>query len=79
MKFVDKNQAEEFLNTATNCRGSVWMISKYGNNYDVKQERHSVLKALLSPVGDSLELFCSNPKDNWRFFEFFRNNPEVLA
>ena len=36
------------------------------------------LGVLLGERGDQFELFCANPVEERYFFDFFKNNPDVL-
>lgn len=80
MKLTNDIQIKNFLNTVNECKGSVWLESIYGDKYNLKSKmnQYIAIDALISCEGENLELFCSLPEDEMKFFKFFHENPEVL-
>lgn len=80
MKIKNKEQIHALLDTVKECKNDVYLMSVYGDRYNLKSElsTYIAIGTLLSDHGDDLELFCSNPSDESKFLKFFCENPEVL-
>lgn len=80
MKLTNINQIDNFLASVNKCKGSVWLESPDGDRIDLKSRfsQYVAIGALLSIDGKRLELFCSDPNEDAYFYEFFKNNPEVI-
>ena len=79
MKFTKAIEVNDFLRTAEECEGAVWLESIYGDKYVLKSvfSSYIAMSALLSSHGDELELFCQLPEDRARFYKFFKDHPGV--
>lgn len=80
MKIVNKEQLHEFLDIARSCKGEVTLESRFGDRYNLKSElsTYIAMGTLLNDKAEDLELFCSDPNDEAKFFKFFYENPGVL-
>lgn len=80
MKLTKVTQVKEFLAIADSCVGDVWLTSIEGDKFNLKSTltQYVAMGALLGEKGDELELFCSSPEDEAKFFKWFNENPEVL-
>lgn len=80
MKLTNVNEVNDFLRTVDRCTGSVWLESADGNKINLKSKlsQYIAISALISCEGENLELFCSLPEDEMKFFKFFCENPKVL-
>lgn len=79
MKFTNATEVHDFMNTVESCTGMVWLASPMGDKFVLNSEfsRYVAMAALLEDKGEQLELFCSNPEDEAKFFKFFGEHPEV--
>lgn len=80
MVMTNINQVHNFLSVVDKCKSDVWLESQQGDKYNLKSalSQYIAMGALLSNHGNELELFCADRDDEKLFFEFFKNNPEVL-
>lgn len=80
MKLANIIEIDNFLKTVDKCTGSVWLESVEGDKINLKSKlsQYIAINALISCEAEKLELFCSLPEDEQRFFKFFNENPEVL-
>lgn len=80
MKLANIKEVDNFLKTVNECVGDVWLESIDGDKINLKSKlsQYVAISALISCEADKLELFCSHPEDEARFFKFFSENPEVL-
>ena len=80
MKLANITEVDNFLKVVDECSGSVWLESVEGDKINLKSKlsQYIAISALISCEADKLELFCSEYKDEQRFFKFFHENPEVL-
>ena len=80
MKLKNIKEVNNFLNAVNQCEGDVWLESVDGDKINLKSKlsQYVAISALISCESDSLELFCSLPEDEMKFFKFFNENPEVL-
>lgn len=64
----------------TKCTGDVHLISRYGDDFNLKSRltQYVAIAAMAQAHGEELELFCDNKDDERYFMEFFNENPEVL-
>ena len=80
MKLTNIKEVNEFLRVVNECEGSVWLESTDGSKINLKSKlsQYIAISALISCEAESLELFCSLPEDEMKFFKFFNENPKVL-
>jgi len=80
MKLANIKEVNEFLKTADECRGAVWLESPEGDKINLKSKlsQYIAISALISIEGENLELFCALREDEERFLKFFRENPNTL-
>lgn len=80
MRLKNSKEIMEFRFAISQCKGHVWLEDQEGNKFNLKSviSQYIALGELLQDNGESLELFCSNPKDEQHFMKFFHNNPSVL-
>lgn len=80
MKLRTINQVEDFLATVNSCKGDVWLESQEGDKFNLKSKlsQFIAMGALLSIHGNELELFCSEPSDESKFFRYFADHPGTL-
>lgn len=79
MKLKNVDELNGFLKAVDKCEKDVYLVSAEGDRLNLKSlfSRYISMGRLLSPEGDSLELFCDSKTDEYNFFEFFRANPGV--
>lgn len=79
MKFTTATEVHDFMKTVESCNGTVWLASPMGDKFVLNSEfsRYVAMAALLEDKGEQLELFCSSPEDEAKFFKFFGEHPEV--
>lgn len=80
MKLTNIKELDAFKAAIEKCRGDVWLISPYGDKYQLKSlfNQYLVFGKLLDEHGDELELFCQFKEDEVHFMKFFYENPNVL-
>lgn len=80
MRLANIKEVNEFLKAIDECEGSVWLESAEGDKINLKSKlsQYVAISALISCEADKLELFCSMPEDEMKFFKFFNENPKVL-
>lgn len=80
MRLTNIFEVDNFINTVNECKGDVWLESIDGDRINLKSRlsQYVAVSTLISIEGDNLELYCSNPEDEAKFFKFFKNNPNVL-
>lgn len=80
MKLCKIEDVEAFLKTVNECSGDVWLVSPYGDKYNLKSKlsQFIAMGKLLSTNGDLLELFCDDHGDENKFYKFFNDHPGVL-
>lgn len=80
MKLRNITEVDEFLETADQCEGAVWLESPDGDKINLKSKlsQYFAIAELLGAEGDYLELFCAKREDEARFLKFFKDNPGVL-
>lgn len=80
MKFSKGFEIDDFLDTAKECEGQVWLESIYGDKYvlnSVLSGYIAVAALLFSEHADELELFCQLPEDRAKFYKYFHEHPGV--
>lgn len=79
MKFTNAVEVNDFLRTAAECEGQVWLESPNGDKYVLNSvfSSYIAMAALLSAHGDELELYCQLPEDRVKFFKYFHEHPGV--
>ena len=79
MKFTKAIEVNDFLRTANECEGQVWLESPNGDKYVLKSvfSSYIAMSALLSAHGDELELYCQLPEDRVKFYKYFNDHPGV--
>ena len=80
MRLTNISEVDNFIKTVNECNGDVWLESIDGDRINLKSRlsQYVAVSALISIEGDNLELYCSLPEDEAKFFKFFKNNPNVL-
>ena len=80
MKIKNVTQINKFLDILKECKGDVFLTSNEGDKYNLKStlSQYVAIAALLSNMGDSLELWCSEKEDEARFIQFFSENPDIM-
>lgn len=80
MKLTNVKQVEAFKEAVNKCENDVWLMSIYGDKFNLKSalSQYIAMGALLDEHGDELELFCAFKDDERHFREFFRDYPEVI-
>ena len=80
MRLNNIKELQEFMAIVNSCEGSVWLESIEGDKFNLKSalSQYVALGALLEHRGSELELYCSSHKDEMKFIEFFRKNPEAI-
>lgn len=80
MILKDKKSIRKFLDVVDSCEGHVWLVSPWGDRYNLKSElsRYVAVTELLKAKGELLELYCQLTDDERKFYKFFGENPEVL-
>ena len=79
MEIKKIDQICDFLNTVDSCSNGVWLMSPWGDIYNLKPQptQYTAIAVLLGAEGDTLELWCDNKEDEVKFFKFFQEHPEV--
>lgn len=80
MKLNKVSHVENFMAACDKCKNDVWLVSPYGDRYNLKSKlsQYLAIAELLGECGDEMELFCGFKDDEVYFREFFREYPEVL-
>ena len=80
MKLTNIKELDAFKAAIEKCRGDVWLISPYGDKYQLKSlfNQYLAFGKLLDEHGDELKLFCQFKEDEVHFMKFFYENPNVL-
>lgn len=80
MRLTNISEVNSFISTVNACEGDVWLESGSRSviNLKSKLSQYIAISALLSIEGHNLELYCSMPKDEARFFKFFHDHPNVM-
>ena len=80
MKFRNIDNVHEFLAVVNSCEGDVYLISPYGDKYNLKSQlsQYVAIGALLGAHGDELELFADLKDDEKKLLNFLNDHPEVL-
>ena len=80
MKFTELSEVNDFLRTADNCKGEVWLQSTQGDKIVLNSvlSHYIAMTMLLTQHGDMLELFCQYPEDEAKFFRYFKKHPDVI-
>lgn len=81
MRLNNVGEINDFLEVVQSCKGEVWLESNYGDRYSLRSKmiRYLAIAELIGENADELELFCADPNDEVKFFEFFERNPDVLG
>lgn len=80
MKLYKIEEVNEFMNAVDSCRGDVYLVSAYGDKYNIKSKltQYLALGMLLNKEYDDLELFCDYKDDEAVFIEFFKKHPNTI-
>lgn len=80
MRLKNIDRVNEFLEIVNQCEGDVCLTSHQGDRLNLKSllTQYVAIGALLGNHGEDLELWCSNPNDEAKFFKWFHDHPEVL-
>lgn len=80
MKFTNKFEVDDFMKTANECEGAVWLESRKGDKLDLKSvfSSYIAMASLLLEKSDELELFCQLSEDRAKFYKYFNDHPDIL-
>lgn len=80
MKLTNIKELDAFKEAIAKCKGDVWLISPYGDKYQLKSlfSQYLAFGKLLGERGDEMELFCQFSEDERHFLKFFNDYPNVL-
>lgn len=80
MKIHNIREVEEFTKAVDSCKGDVYLISQYGDKYNLKSKlsQYVGVAALIGEHGEELELFCDCKSDEVNFLSLFKNEPDIL-
>lgn len=79
MKLRSTSEIEGFTKTVDECHGEVWLESPDVKlNLKSKMSQYVAIGELIRAEGNNLELYCSLPEDEARFFAFFGTNSDVI-
>lgn len=80
MKISKTLELHAFLEAVDKAEGDVYLVSKNGDQYNLKSElsKYVAIGALINNHADDLELFCQFPQDEVFFLRFFDKYPETL-
>lgn len=79
MKLKNIGQVKGFLATVNRCEGDVWLESSEGDKINLKSSlsQYVAIAALINVEGEKLELFCSLPSDEAKFYVLFSEHPDI--
>ena len=80
MKLSNIGEVNDFLDVLDRCEGDVWLQSTEGDKINLKSSlsRYVAVAELIKDEGKNLELFCSSPSDEAKFFVLFSEHPSIL-
>ena len=79
MKLSDIGEVKDFLAVVNRCQGDVWLQSTEGDKINLKSSlsQYVAVAELIKDEGKNLELFCSLPIDEAKFFVLFSEHPDI--
>lgn len=78
MKLNKVEEIETFMFLVDSCSGGVYLTSQYGDRYNLKSKMTQYLAIGQILNGDNtLELWCDNKEDEYKFLRFFKEYPET--
>ena len=79
MKLSDIGEVKDFLTVVNRCQGDVWLQSTEGDKINLKSSlsQYVAVAELIKDEGKNLELFCSLPTDEAKFFVLFSEHPDI--
>ena len=79
MKITKITELDAFKEAIAKCKGDVWLLSPYGDKYQLKSlfSQYLAFGELLGKHGDEMELYCQFTEDEGHFIKFFHEYPEV--
>ena len=80
MKLTNIKELEAFKEAIAKCKGDVWILSPYGDKYQLKSlfSQYLAFGQLLGEHGDEMELYCQFTTDERYFYNFFQNHPDAI-
>ena len=80
MRLKNIENVKEFLNVVDKCKHDVYLVSPYGDKYNLKSKltQYVAIGALLGKDGELLELFADDRDDERLLLNFLNDHPEVL-
>ncbi len=80
MKLNTLCHVRDFLSVVSKCSGNVWLESEDGDKINLKSglSQYVAIAVLINNESENLELFCSHPEDEAKFYNLFYNNPEII-
>lgn len=79
MKLSNIGEVKDFLAVVDRCEGDVWLQSDEGDKINLKSSlsQYVAVAELIKDEGKNLELFCSKPSDEAKFFVLFSEHPDI--
>jgi len=79
MRLKNIEEVNAFLATVDSCNDNVWLLSKYGDKFNLKSKlsQYIAMSALLRDEQEVLELFCASKEDEVKFLKYFEDYPDV--
>lgn len=80
MKLNNVSEVNSFISVVNECKGDVWLESPDGNKFNLKSKlsQYVAIGELIRAEGSNLELYCSLPEDEPKFFAFFGDNSDAV-
>lgn len=80
MKLHDIGEVNDFLEVVNRCKGQVWLESTEGDKFNLKSSlsQYVAIGKLITDKTDSLQLYCSEPNDEHKFFVLFSEHPKIM-
>lgn len=78
MRLKNIEQIDLFLETVNKCEGNVWLVSPYGDQYNLKSAftQYVAIGKILGEFGDEMELYADKKADEWILLDLFMEHPE---
>lgn len=76
MKLKNAAQVNEFLAAVNKCKGEVYLVSQYGDKFNLKSQlsQYIAIAALVNQAGEDLELFCDSKEDEAIMLQYIIEN-----
>ena len=80
MKIRKEIELKKFLEAVDKAKGGVRLESTEGDRFNLKStlSRYVAIGKIIEEHYNDLELFCDNVEDEYLFYNFFIENPDVL-